>query len=87
MKSLELLVPIERFLAQPAFYRLAGYVAGALGVLTLLLSCILWFWGRTWFTGAVSFFVIFFVCEAAAAMLDVLQRGQGKSDERNGGKP
>jgi type IV secretory pathway VirB2 component (pilin) len=76
-KPAELLAPLERFLARPAFYRLAGYIAGGFGVLAILASCILWYWGRTWFGGAVSLIVLFFVCEAAAAILDALQSGRG----------
>jgi hypothetical protein len=86
-KPSELLAPVERFLARPAFYRLAGYIAGALGVLAILVSCTLWYYGRTWFTGAVSLVAIFFVCEAAATILDALQRQPGKSNERSGDRP
>ena len=80
MKPAELLAPVEQLLARPAFYRLAGYVAGGLGVLALLLSFVLFFWSATWlFTAALSLIVIFLSAKPPPRFSTRLQRGRGTS--------
>ncbi|NQU23625.1 MAG: DUF4339 domain-containing protein [Candidatus Nealsonbacteria bacterium] len=64
----------DRLFAKPAFFHIAGRVCALLAVLVLLVSLILWPFAPhlTWFTGAVLFALIFFVGEAAGAILDRL---------------
>jgi hypothetical protein len=72
---------IVEFLTHPMFFFLAGLVFAVAAVLTVFGSLIgLVLWGLTWFDGAVSFVLLFIVCEAACGVLEILRRG--KEDKR-----
>jgi hypothetical protein len=66
------LQPLNQFFAQPLFYRLTGYAAGGLALLSVMFSIIGLYWSRTWFTSAAVFALAFIVCQAVAAILDRL---------------
>jgi hypothetical protein len=70
----ELLKPVDKFFANPAFYRIVGYVSAVLALLIFAVSLPLSIWGRSWFTGALLFALVFLVAEAAAALLAALRR-------------
>jgi hypothetical protein len=70
----ELLKPVDAFFANPQVYRIAGYVSAGLSLLTFVVSVLLSYWQRTWYTGAVLFALTFLIAEAAAAILAALRR-------------
>jgi hypothetical protein len=61
-------------LTHPMFFFIAGLVFAALAVMTLLGSLVgLLLWKRAWFDGAVSFLLLFILCEAASGILEALR--------------
>ncbi len=62
---------LDRMFSSPKFFRMVGRVCGAVGVLMLLFSIILYFadvWW--WFDGSMMLLLFFFIGEAAGAILD-----------------
>jgi len=74
----KVVAPLDEFLARPIVFRVIGYISGVLALVTLLVSLVAWFWGRTWFDRALLFAVIFFICTGTAAVLEAIQRTKGK---------
>ncbi|MBN2475820.1 MAG: DUF4339 domain-containing protein [Pirellulales bacterium] len=70
----EFLQQIDAVFSNPLVFRVTGRVCAALSLLVFMMSLILWRWGGTWFTGAVFFGLIFFIGEAAGAILAALGR-------------
>ncbi len=70
----DVLEMLRRWPGSSGSLRLCGYGAAGLAVITLVVSVLLWYWGRTWFTGAVLFLLAFLVCQGMAAILDAVNR-------------
>ena len=74
----KIVAPLDEFLGRPVVYRVIGYISGVLALVTLVVSLVAWFWGRTWFDRALLFAVIFFICTGTAAVLEAIQKAKGK---------
>lgn len=68
--ALDFLRPIERGLTDPAVLRITGWACGLLGVLLLLLSVPLAFFGHRAFTEALLFLLGFMVFQALARVVE-----------------
>jgi len=72
----EVMEPLDRLFSRPVFFRIVARCSAVLSALILLGSVLLTFFGHSWFEGAAIFALIFVVGEAAAAILETLQRGE-----------
>jgi hypothetical protein len=70
----DVVAQVTTALANPVFYRMAGWAAAGLAVLFLMASILLALWHHTWLIETGVFVVLFFVCQATAAILDSLRR-------------
>jgi hypothetical protein len=78
----EIVRAVNALFSNPFVYRVVGYVGAALAVVTFLVSLTLWYWGRTWFTGALIFALLFFIGQAAGAVLEAIQRLEADPSSR-----
>lgn len=65
---------MESWLGKPAMFRWAGRGAAVLGALALAGSILLWWMGKTWFSGVVGCAILFLMGEGFALILESLAR-------------
>jgi hypothetical protein len=63
---------LDQVFSDPVVIRAVGRGSLAAGVVTLMLSLALSYWGYTWFTGSAILFAVWVGCEAAGAMLEAM---------------
>lgn len=72
----------------PTFFRWTACVAAGLALFWLAESVLLWYWDKSWFTGALLFAVIFVVGQGIAAVLEAVARiapdAEKKQDKEHG---
>lgn len=70
----EVMEPLDRLFSRPVFFRIVARCSAVLSASILLGSVLLTFFGHSWFEGAAILALIFVVGEAAAAILEALQK-------------
>ncbi len=71
-----------KFASCPAFFQWTAYVAAGLTVFWLVESVLLCFWGKSWFTGALLFAIIFVVAQGVASILEAVAKLTPKAEKQ-----